>query len=430
MARRFDTRDDDFSARFDAFLAEPRGDDADVRDQVRAILSDVRARGFAAVADYTARFDRHDVTVDTVQIAPDRMAEALARCPADLREALELAAARIEAYHRAARPEGATQEERGLTLSSRWTPIDAVGLYTPGGRARYPSSLLMNAIPARAAGVKRRVMVTPAPDGKLDDVMLATAALAGITEAYAIGGAQAVGALAYGAGPIAPVDKIVGPGNAYVAAAKREVFGDVGIDTIAGPSEVLVVADDHQRADILAADLLAQAEHDPAAQSVLVCFSSAIGDAVVTAVEETLDALPDTSPAHQSWPAHGAVICVRDEDEAASLIDRMAPEHLELALRAPEGLLARVRHAGAIFVGSDTPEAMGDYITGSNHVLPTSRAARFSSGLSTVDFMKRTSIQQVHREGLARLGPHAARLADEEGLPAHALSIRRRLATS
>lgn len=411
----------------EGFLALERGAKTDERDVAREVIGQIRARGFDALAEYTQRFDQFELTETNLAISTEAMDAARQRIAPDLREALELAARRIEAYHRMTRPEGGTQEERGITLSWRWNALDAVGLYVPGGRARYPSSLLMNAIPAKVAGVERIVMVTPTPHGEIDDVILAAASIAGVSEAYRIGGAQAVAALAYGAGPIRAVDKVVGPGNAYVTAAKREVFGDIGIDTIAGPSEIVILADDSADAQVLAADLLAQSEHDPAAQAVLITPSSRLAEGVRKTLENDLNSLAARSPARSSWPDYGAIILVDGISDGISLINRLAPEHVELILEDHAPWLPQLRHAGAIFIGAHTAEALGDYVTGSNHVLPTSRAARFSSGLSTTDFMKRTSIQHVTESGLRAIGPAAVRIAEEEGLEAHALSVQRRL---
>ncbi|MGF1464083.1 MAG: histidinol dehydrogenase [Maricaulaceae bacterium] len=423
--RRFNTAEAGFAVAFEAFLAEPRGEAGDVSAVVADILAQVRAKGFDALAAFTERFDRCAITSQTVRVDPERIAAAVETIAPDLRAALELAAERIRAYHHRQIPEDHRFEDpAGLTLAWRWTPIDAVGLYVPGGRARYPSSVLMNAIPAKTAGVGRLAMTTPAVDGALDPLVLAAAHMGGVDEIYTIGGAQAVAALAYGCGPIAPVDKIVGPGNAYVAEAKRQVFGHVGIDTIAGPSEILVVADAQNDPDWIAADLLSQAEHDDAAQSILITDEATFADAVAQAVERRLETLPSAQTARASWERHGAIVTVGDvQTDAAGIVDQVAPEHAELAVADPDALAAQIRHAGAIFLGRHAPEAIGDYVSGSNHVLPTARAARFSSGLSTLDFMKRTSLQTVRPEGLAAIGPAAARLAQAEGLPAHALSV-------
>lgn len=426
--RRLDTNASDFASSFSALLADQRELSEDVTAATAAILADVRARGDAALAHYTARFDGLDFAVTPMRVTPDEVAVARDSVPADVIDALTFARERIAQFHARQTPDDALfTDASGARLGWRWRPIDAVGLYVPGGRAAYPSSLLMNAVPAKVAGVRRVVMVVPAREGVVAPVVLAAADLAGVDEIYRIGGAQAVGALAYGTETIAPVDKIVGPGNAYVASAKRQVFGTVGIDMVAGPSEVVVVADEGATPDHVAADLLAQAEHDEAAQSVLITPSAALADAVASAVERQLAALPREKTARASWADHGAIIVCRDLDEAADLVDRFAPEHLQLAVSAPDALAKKVRHAGAIFLGYDTPEAVGDYVAGPNHVLPTSRSARFSSGLSVIDFMKRTTLLGVERPALEALGPAAMALAAAEGLDAHRLSIARRL---
>ena len=424
MTTRLDARNAAFDDRFDAFLAQPRGDVADVAETVRAILADVQSRGGAAVAEQTAKFDR--LQIDPVTLTSDNvdLAAQAAACPSDLREAIDFAAARIAAYHAAQAPDDHRfTDAEGVELGWKWTPLDAVGVYVPGGRASYPSSVLMNIVPAKAAGVERVVMVAPAPDGALSPAVAYAALRAGVDEYYPIGGAQAVGALAFGAGHLRPVDKIVGPGNAYVAEAKRQVFGRVGIDTIAGPSEILVVADGTANPDWVAADLLSQAEHDPTSQSVLITPDADLAEAVVRAVEDQLATLPTAAVARESWREHGAVVLSRDLDQAMDLANRIAPEHLELAVADPDALLPRVRHAGAVFLGHHMPEALGDYVTGSNHVLPTSRAARFSSGLGLLDFMKRISVQRAGQAGFAALAPAALRLAEAGELPAHARSI-------
>jgi histidinol dehydrogenase len=422
--RRFDVSAPDFDTAFDAFLAEPRGAPADVEAAVAAIIAEVRAEGPAALVRLSREFDQVELTEDTLRVRPEEIEAGAARCPAEVREAIAFAARRIGAYHERLRPaDGAFTDEAGVALGWRWTPLDAVGVYVPGGRAAYPSTVLMNAVPARIAGVGRIAMVSP--PGGLKPAVLAAAVEAGVTEIWRVGGAQAVAALAYGAGPIRPVDKIVGPGNAYVTAAKRRVYGQVGIDALAGPSEVVVVADAANDPACLAADLLAQAEHDPDAQSILITDDAAFGEAVAAAVEAALGALPTAADAGASWREHGAVV-IAPMDRAPGLVDRIAPEHVEFATRDPAALAARVRHAGAIFLGRHTPEAIGDYVAGSNHVLPTSRAARFSSGLSTVDFLKRTSVLQCDEASFRRLAPAAMTLADAEGLAAHALSMRLR----
>lgn len=425
---RLSTADPGFEAAFAALLADREQAVPGVAEAVAAILAAVRAEGDAAVARFTARFDRLELSPDRFAIGADEIAAAVAAVPADLRAAIDLAARRIEAFHRAQMPADlATRDGAGVHLGMRWGPLDAVGIYVPGGKAAYPSSVLMNAVPARVAGVSRIAMCVPAPDGVLNPAVLAAAQRAGVTEIYRIGGAQAVAALAYGTATIAPVDRIVGPGNAYVAEAKRQVFGHVGIDSIAGPSEVLVIADATARPDWVAIDLLAQAEHDEAAQAVLVTPDAALAEAVVAAVERTLATLPRAAVAGASWRAHGAVIVVRDLAEAANLANRLAPEHLELAVAEPAPLFARIRHAGAVFLGHHAPEAIGDYVAGPNHVLPTSRTARFASGLSVFDFLKRTTWVAADTSALAAIGPAAVRLAEAEGLGAHALSVSMRL---
>ena len=428
MPHRLDARAAGFEAAFAAFLAVKRGAEADVARVVDGILADLRARGDAALIENTERFDRIRLTPETLRISADEIAEAAARCPPEVVAALDLAARRIEAYHRHQLPEDLDYTDAaGLRLGHRWTPVAAAGLYVPGGTAAYPSSVLMNALPAKVAGVGRRVMVVPTPDGVLNPAVMAAAQLAGIDEAYRIGGAQAVGALAYGTETIRAVDKIVGPGNAYVAAAKRQVFGTVGIDSVAGPSEVLVVADGANDPAWIAADLLAQAEHDTMAQSILMTDDAEFAEAVVGAVDSLLAGLERRDIAGASWSAHGAIILLPDLAAAPALIDRIAPEHLELAVAEPDALAARVRNAGAIFLGRHAPEALGDYLAGPNHVLPTGRTARFSSGLSVLDFMKRSSLIGCTPEALNALGPAVVALARAEGLGAHALSVAIRL---
>ena len=428
MPLRLSTGDPDFARRFDGLVHSKRESEADVGDAARAILDDVAARGDAALVEYTRRFDRFDPVATGLAITEGEIDAAVGRVPADTLAALALAAARIEAFHARQLPEGFEYVDgEGVRLGLRWTAMDAVGLYVPGGKAAYPSSVLMNAIPALVAGVARRVMVVPTPDGVLNDLVLAAARLAGLTELWRVGGAQAIGALAYGTESIRPVDKIVGPGNAYVAAAKRLVFGRVGIDSIAGPSEILVVADADNDPSWIAIDLLSQAEHDEAAQSILVTDDAAFADRVVAAVEHHLATLPRRAIAGESWRDQGAVIVVRSLDEAPALVDRLAPEHLELAVADPEALAARVRHAGAIFLGRFAPEAVGDYVAGPNHVLPTARTARFSSGLGVLDFLKRTTLVGCDAASLAAIGPAAITLAEAEGLDAHARSIAVRL---
>jgi histidinol dehydrogenase len=425
--RRLCTSDAEFEAGFAALLAG-RESRADVHAAVAAIIAAVRARGDAALIEYTARFDRLDLTAQTLRVTADEIAAADAATSAELRAALDLAAARIEAFHRAQRPQDLRMTDAaGLTLGMRWSPLDAVGLYVPGGKAAYPSSVLMNAIPARVAGVSRIAMCVPAPEGMLNPLVLAAARRAGVSEIYRIGGAQAVAALAYGTQSIAPVDRIVGPGNTYVAEAKRQVFGRVGIDAIAGPSEVVVLADGENDPRHVALDLLAQAEHDEAAQAILVTDSPAFADAVADAVAAELRALPRAAIAGASWAAHGAIIVVRDWAEAAALVDRIAPEHLQIMTAAAAETFARVRHAGAAFLGRSCPEAVGDYVAGPNHVLPTGGTARFASGLSVYDFLKRTTWVEADAAALARVGPAAVALAEAEGLHAHARSIAVRL---
>lgn len=424
MVLRLDAARPGFEADFADFLARPRGQEADVRGDVEAILSDVRARGGASVADFTAELDR--LQIDPVLLTSDNvdLAALAAECPQELKQAVDFAADRIAAYHEAQRPaDHRFTDAAGVELGWRWTPIEAVGVYVPGGRASYPSSVLMNVVPAKIAGVDRIVMTAPAPGGEFAPAVAYAALHAGVDEFYPIGGAQAVGALAYGAGHLKPVDKIVGPGNAWVTEAKRQVFGHVGIDTIAGPSEILVIADDTAQTDWIAADLLSQCEHDPASQAVLITTDSDLADAVEYAVENHLGTLASETTARQAWTANSAIILVPSLAAAAQLSNRIAPEHVELAVADPETLLAEIRHAGAVFLGHMTPEALGDYVTGSNHVLPTSRAARFASGLGLYDFLKRMSIQCASAEGFAALAPAAARLAEAEGLPAHRRSV-------
>ncbi|HXQ52366.1 MAG TPA: histidinol dehydrogenase [Stellaceae bacterium] len=428
MPLRLDTRSPDFAAAFADFLAAKRSQDESVDDAVAAILADVKARGDDAVIEQTRCFDRLELSRHTMRVSADEIAHARTRCSGPALAALEFAAERIADYHQRQLPADLDYTDAaGVRLGARWLPIDAVGIYVPGGTAAYPSSVLMNAVPAKVAQVKRVAMAVPAPGGVLNPLVLAAAALAGVDEIYRIGGAQAVGALAYGTQTIAAVDKIVGPGNAYVAAAKRRVFGTVGIDMIAGPSEVVVVADGSNDPAWIAADLLAQAEHDEAAQSVLITDDADFAGRVAAAVEATLATLPRQGIAGASWHRHGAIVLVRDFAEAAALVDRLAPEHVELALDGADAVAALIRHAGAIFLGRHTPEAVGDYVAGPNHVLPTSRSARFSSGLGVLDFMKRTSLLGCDAASLRAIGPPAIVLARAEGLDAHALSIAIRL---
>src|SRR5713226_2608014 len=428
MPIRLDCRARDFAERFRALLAAKREASPDVEAVVRAIIADVAARGDRALVELTLKFDRVDLDRVGIKVTAEEIETAYAACDRRALDALALARDRIEACHIRQKPvDDRFTDALGVELGSRWTAIEAVGLYVPGGTAAYPSSVLMNAVPAKVAGVPRLVMVVPAPEGTLNPLVLAAARLAGVDEVYRVGGAQAVAALAYGTATIAPVAKIVGPGNTYVAAAKRLVFGKVGIDMIAGPSEVLIIADRDANPEWIAADLLAQAEHDGAAQAILITDAPPLADAVEKAVAGQLAVLPRAEVAGASWRDFGAVLLVRDLDEAVPLIDAIAPEHLEIETRDPEALAARIRNAGAIFLGHHTPEAIGDYVAGSNHVLPTARSARFSSGLGVLDFMKRTSILKLGPDGLAALGPAAIALGRAEGLEAHARSVAIRL---
>ena len=428
MPHFLNTQDAGFEAAFTALLGMKREDSPDVDATVAAIIADVRARGDAAVIELTARFDRLDLTPDRLAFSAAEIAAEIAKVSPEDRAALELAAERIRDYHARQMPEDAQwQDASGATLGWRWTPVSAAGLYVPGGLASYPSSVLMNAIPAKVAGVERLAIACPTPGGVVNPLVLLAAQLAGVDVIYRIGGAQAVAALAYGTESIAPVDKITGPGNAFVAAAKRRVFGKVGIDMIAGPSEILVIADGDNNPDWIALDLLSQAEHDESAQSILVTPDAAFGRAVTAAVEKRLETLERRAIAGASWRDFGAVIVTRDLDEAAALSNRVAPEHLELCVADPEALSQQITHAGAIFLGQWTPEAIGDYVGGPNHVLPTARSARFSSGLSVLDFVKRTTLARMTPEALAAIGPAAARLAQSESLEAHGLSVQARL---
>jgi len=425
---RLATTHPNFEADFAALLDQTRETTERVDHAVAAILADVRARGDAALLDYTARFDRLTLAADRLRIGAAEIDAAAASIPPVLAAALDLAATRIEAFHRAQLPADLRMtDEAGLTLGMRWTALDSVGLYVPGGKAAYPSSVLMNAVPARVAGVGRIAMCVPTPDDTLNPLVLAAARRAGVTEIYRVGGAQAIAALAYGTATIAPVDRIVGPGNAYVAEAKRQVFGRVGIDAIAGPSEVVILADATNDPRRVAMDLLAQAEHDEAAQSILIADDTAFADAVAAAMAAELPRLPRAAIAFASWQAHGAIILVRNWNEAAALVDRLAPEHLQLMLPDAEAMFARIRHAGAVFLGAFCPEAVGDYVAGPNHVLPTGRTARFASGLSVFDFLKRTTWVAADAAALACVGPAAVALAEAEGLHAHAASIALRL---
>jgi len=428
MPHRLDARSPDFAARFDAFLRLRRDSGVEVDATVKRILQAVHDRGDAALLEYTEELDGHRATPEGLRIPQDELKTAVDRCEPETIAALELARERIAAFHRRQLPEDLDEtDELGIRMGHRWMAIDAVGLYVPGGTAAYPSSVLMNAVPARVAGVKRLVMVVPTPRGQANSLVLAAAHVAGVDEVYRVGGAQAVGALAYGTETIAPVDKIVGPGNAYVASAKRQVFGVVGIDTIAGPSEVLIVADSTNRPEVIAADLLAQSEHDTKAQAILISDDGDWAEAVARAVDSHLQRLPRSEIAARSWHDYGAVIRVASLEDAPALVDRVAPEHLELSVADPDALMRRIHHAGAIFLGGHTPEVIGDYVAGPNHVLPTDRAARFSSGLSVLDFMKRSSILACPPAGLKAIGPAAVTLARAEGLDAHALSVALRL---
>jgi histidinol dehydrogenase len=429
MVHRLNAAAAGFEAAFAAFLAVRREAGADVADTVRRILAAVRADGDAALLSLTEQFDRVRMTPASLRVAAADIDAAWASTGAELRRSLELAAARITAFHRRQLPDDIEyDDEHGNRLGLRWRPIPAVGLYIPGGLAAYPSSVLMNALPARLAGVPRLAMAVPAPDGKLNPLVLAAARLAGVDEIYRMGGAQAVGAFAFGTATVPAVDKIVGPGNAYVAEAKRQVFGQVGIDMVAGPSEILVVADRTADPACIAADLLSQAEHDAAAQAILLTDDAGLADRVEAEVTAQLATLPRAAIASESWARHGAVIVVDDlEAQAPALIDRIAPEHLELNLPGADAVAARVGNAGAIFIGPHTPEAIGDYVGGPNHVLPTGRSARHASGLSVLDFLKRTTLLRCSAAGLAALGPAAVSLAEAEGLPAHARSVAMRL---
>lgn len=429
MPLRLDAADPAFAADFSSFVAARRGDVEDVAAAVAEIIADVRKRGSDAVLDYTRRFDGLDLAASgDLRFPEDEVASARDRCDPAQIDALELAAARIRAFHECQRPNGFAYTDRdGVRLGLRWTPVSSAGIYVPGGAAAYPSSALMNAIPAAVAGVPRIVMAVPTPAGAVNPLVLAAAEIAGVGEVYRMGGAQAIAALAWGIDALDPVDKITGPGNVWVAEAKRQVFGAVGIDMIAGPSEILVVADRENDPAWIAADLLSQAEHDACAQAILITDDAGFADAVEAAAQTLLETLPRAAIARASWERHGAVVVVGEIAEAPPLVDRIAPEHLELAVADPDPLAERVRHAGAIFFGRYTPEAIGDYVAGPNHVLPTDRSARFSSGLAVADFMKRTTLVGCDDRSLARIGPAAATLADAEGLDAHALSVSLRL---
>ncbi|MEC7762557.1 MAG: histidinol dehydrogenase [Pseudomonadota bacterium] len=422
------TTDADFEAAFAALLSAKREDSPDVDDTVAGIIADVRARGDAAVLELTSKFDRLDLTAQTMRVTEDEIDAECAKVSEAERQALETAAERIRAYHARQVPsDDSWTDDTGATLGWRWTAVSAAGLYVPGGLASYPSSVLMNAVPAKVAGVGRLVVTVPTPDGVINPLVMMACKVAGVDEVYRIGGAQAIAALAYGTDTIAPVDKITGPGNAFVAAAKRRVFGKVGIDMIAGPSEILVIADRDNDPDFLALDLMSQAEHDESAQSILITDDAGFGQAVAEAVDKRLETLERRAIAGASWRDFGAVITVRDMDEAAELCDRIAPEHLELCVADPEALSDKITHAGAIFLGQYTPEAIGDYVGGPNHVLPTARSARFSSGLSVLDFMKRTTLSRMTPAALKAIGPAAETLAQSESLEAHGLSVRARL---
>jgi histidinol dehydrogenase len=421
-----ETKDPDFTGRFAAIVDDRRETDTDVSLAVRDIITDVRTRGDAALIDYTQRFDQVDLSTSNMRVSAAEVQAAIARCDAKALAALDVAATRIRWFHEQQKPVDLhVTDAIGAHMGYRYTPMDAVGLYVPGGLAAYPSSVLMNAIPAHVAGVPRIVMVSPTPKGEVRDLVLAAAHLAGISEIYRIGGAQAIAALAFGTEQIAPVDKITGPGNAYVAEAKRQVFGRVGIDMIAGPSEILVIADAHNNPDWIAADLLSQAEHDSAAQSILITDDAAFGRVVAAAVERLLPALSTEKTARKSWADFGVIIIVEDLlADSPALANALAAEHLELCIDDPHALMANIRHAGSIFLGRHTPEAIGDYLGGPNHVLPTGRRARFSSGLGVGDFMKRTTFLETSAQAFAKIADNAATLADFEGLPAHGLSVR------
>jgi len=428
MPLRLDARDPEFAAAFDALVNARREPDSDVEDTVRGIIAQVRDGGDMALADLTRRYDGHDLDTTGWQVTQAERNAALAGLDPELRRALDLAAARIATYHEAQRPADSDRiDEAGVRLGARWLPVDAAGLYVPGGNAAYPSSVLMNAIPAKVAGVAHIAMVTPTPSGAINPLVLAAAEIAGVAEIWRVGGAQAIAALAYGTARIAPVDVIVGPGNAWVAEAKRQLYGVVGIDMVAGPSEIVVVADGENDPEWIAADLLSQAEHDPTSQSILITDDAAFADAVAAAVERQLVILATGPRARLSWNDFGAIILVGSLLDAVPLVNALAPEHLEIATADPEPLFAQVRHAGSVFLGRMTPEAVGDYVAGPNHVLPTGRRARFSSGLSVLDFMKRTSFLSLDRAAIDAIGPAAVALARAEGLPAHAESVQRRL---
>tara|TARA_B100001765_G_scaffold205029_1_gene161067 strand:- start:2901 stop:4190 length:1290 start_codon:yes stop_codon:yes gene_type:complete len=423
------TSDADFEKKFAKVVRDRRESDAQVGRDVSTILNEVRERGDKALVEYTTRFDHHNLSADEDwSISKEACKAAYDNLDAELRDALETAASRIRAYHEGQLPEDRDYtDDIGMRLGARWSAVEAAGLYVPGGRAAYPSSLLMNAIPAKVAGVERLVVTTPTPNGEVNDLVLAAAHIAGVDEIYRVGGAQAVAALAYGTDRIKRVDVVTGPGNAWVAEAKRQLYGVVGIDMVAGPSEILVIADKDNKPEWLAADLLSQAEHDPTSQSILITDDRGLASQVMDAIDIEFLNLPTAKTARTSWDDHGLVVLVDSLDEAPALSDRLAAEHVEIATADPEALFRKLRHAGSVFLGRMTPEAVGDYIAGPNHVLPTGRRARFASGLSVLDFMKRTSFIGASDEALKAIGPAAVRLAEAEGLPAHALSISRRL---
>ena len=420
--------DPNFEAEFQTLLSAKREDSPDVDQVVADIIADVRVRGDAALLEYTERFDRLSLAPETLRLSDQEIAEKIQEVAPEDRAALELASDRVRAYHAEQMPQDAWwKDASGAELGWRWTPVSAAGLYVPGGLATYPSSVLMNAIPAKVAGVERLAITVPTPDGAINPLVILAAELAGVDEIYRIGGAQAIAALAYGTSSVAPVDKITGPGNAFVAAAKRRVFGKVGIDMIAGPSEILVIADKDNNPDWIALDLLSQAEHDESAQSILITDDADFASAVSVSVDKFLQTLERREIAGASWRDYGAIILVSDMDQAVALSDRIAPEHLEICVDDAMGVSEKIRHAGAIFIGAWTPEAIGDYVGGPNHVLPTARSARFSSGLSVMDFMKRTTLSRMTPDALAQIGPAAERLASSEGLEAHGLSVTARL---
>lgn len=428
MTLRLTISDSDFSEQFDALVNVRREADEDVSSDVSAIISDVRQRGDIAVAELTQKFDRHDLEQSGWLVSKAECEATMEGMEASLRVSLELAALRIRDYHEGQVPVNRDYlDDAGVRIGARWNAVERAGIYIPGGRAAYPSSVLMNAIPAKVAGVDKVIMVTPTPNGEINPLVMAAAALAGVDEVWRIGGAQAIAALAYGTDKIAPVDVITGPGNAWVAEAKRQVYGVVGIDMVAGPSEIVVVADAQNDPDWIAADLLSQAEHDPTSQSILITDDTSFAEEVSENIKKQLTGLATSDTASTSWNDNGAIIIVDGFEQALPLIDRLAAEHLELAIDEPEALFNKIRHAGSVFLGRHTPEAVGDYVAGPNHVLPTGRRARFSSGLSVTDFMKRTSFIKCDDQALRNIGPAAVALAEAEGLPAHAASVRKRL---